>query len=154
MRGAEATHPTEGHLAGDLNGLNSKPHRRRTQPEGARSISARPYFFQNRHFVWHTFTSYPISRGGANIMHLELVVIERSAQGDGIATNSGVKILESRLDMTKRARKCQIKKIEMSKWHHLTSSTTSRGNFHIFSPEFFFFRIAWTYEMALKPIPV
>ena len=38
-------------------------------------------------------------------MHLELVVIELSAQGDGIATNSGVKILESRLDMTKRARK-------------------------------------------------
>jgi|NorSeaMetagenome_1021524.scaffolds.fasta_scaffold382765_1 hypothetical protein len=38
-------------------------------------------------------------------MHLELVVIEPSAQGDGIATNSGVKILESRLDMTKRARK-------------------------------------------------
>ena len=50
-------------------------------------------------------TSYPISRGGANIMHLELVVIEPSAQGDGIATNSDVKILESRLDMTKRARK-------------------------------------------------
>ena len=38
-------------------------------------------------------------------MHLELVVIESSAQGDGIAINSGVKILESRLDMTKRARK-------------------------------------------------
>ena len=38
-------------------------------------------------------------------MHLELVVIEPSAQGDGIAINSGVKILESRLDMTKRARK-------------------------------------------------
>ena len=38
-------------------------------------------------------------------MHLELVVIEPSSQGDGIATNSGVKILESRLDMTKRARK-------------------------------------------------
>ena len=38
-------------------------------------------------------------------MHLELGVIEPSAQGDGIAINSGVKILESRLDMTKRARK-------------------------------------------------
>ena len=38
-------------------------------------------------------------------MHLELVVIEPSAQGDGIAINSGVKVLESRLDMTKRARK-------------------------------------------------
>ena len=38
-------------------------------------------------------------------MHLELVVIEPSAQGDGIATNSGVKIPESRLDMTKRAQK-------------------------------------------------
>ena len=38
-------------------------------------------------------------------MHLELVVIEPPAQGDGIATNSGVKILEFRLDMTKRARK-------------------------------------------------
>ena len=38
-------------------------------------------------------------------MHQELVVIEPSAQGDGIAINSGVKILESRLDMTKRARK-------------------------------------------------
>ena len=34
-------------------------------------------------------------------MHLELVVIEPSAQGDGIAINSGVKILESRLDMKK-----------------------------------------------------
>ena len=38
-------------------------------------------------------------------MHLELAVIEPSAQGDGIAINPGVKILESRLDMTKRARK-------------------------------------------------
>ena len=38
-------------------------------------------------------------------MHLKLVVIESSAQEDGIAINSGVKILESRLDMTKRARK-------------------------------------------------
>ena len=38
-------------------------------------------------------------------MHLELVVIKSSAQGDGIAINSGVKILESRVDMTKRARK-------------------------------------------------
>ena len=36
---------------------------------------------------------------------LSLVVIESSAQGDGIVINSGVKILESRLDMTKRARK-------------------------------------------------
>ena len=35
-------------------------------------------------------------------MHLELVVIEYSAQGDGIAINSDVRILESRLDMTKR----------------------------------------------------
>ena len=60
-------------------------------------------FFQNRHYVCHQFTSYPIAQGGANIMHLELVVIEHSAQGDGIAINSGVKILESRLDMTKRA---------------------------------------------------
>ena len=61
--------------------------------------------FSNRHHVWHQFTSYLISRGGANNMHLELVVIEPAAQGDGIAINSGVKILESRLDMTKRARK-------------------------------------------------
>ena len=38
-------------------------------------------------------------------MHLELVVIEPLGQGDGIAINSGVKILESRLDKTKRARK-------------------------------------------------
>ena len=38
-------------------------------------------------------------------MHLELVVIQSLAQEDGTATNSGVKILESRLDMTKRARK-------------------------------------------------
>ena len=38
-------------------------------------------------------------------MHLELAVIEPSAQGDGIAINFGAKILESRLDMTKRARK-------------------------------------------------
>ena len=38
-------------------------------------------------------------------MHLELVVIKPSAQEDDIATNSGVKILESRFDMTKRAQK-------------------------------------------------
>ena len=38
-------------------------------------------------------------------MHLELVGIEHLGQGDGIAINSGVKILESRLDMTKRTRK-------------------------------------------------
>ena len=38
-------------------------------------------------------------------MHQKLVVVEPSAQGDGIAINSGVSILESRLDMTKRARK-------------------------------------------------
>ena len=38
-------------------------------------------------------------------MHLELVVIEPLDQGDGIAINFGVKILESRLDMTKHARK-------------------------------------------------
>ena len=38
-------------------------------------------------------------------MHLELVVIEPSARGDGIAISFGVKIPESRLDMTKRARK-------------------------------------------------
>ena len=38
-------------------------------------------------------------------MQLELVVIESSAQGDGMAINSGVKILKSCLDMTKRARK-------------------------------------------------
>ena len=44
-------------------------------------------------------------RGGANIVHLELVVIEPLAREDGIAINSGEKILESRLDMTKRARK-------------------------------------------------
>ena len=37
-------------------------------------------------------------------MHPELAVSERSAQGDGIAINSRVKILESRLDMAKRAR--------------------------------------------------
>ena len=41
-------------------------------------------------------------------MHLELVIVGPSAQGDGIAINSGVKILESRLDMTKRARKTLI----------------------------------------------
>ena len=38
-------------------------------------------------------------------MHPGLIVIEYLAQGDGIAIKSGVKILESRLDMTKRARK-------------------------------------------------
>ena len=38
-------------------------------------------------------------------MHLELVVIEPLAQGDGVAINSGVQILESRLDMTKCAQK-------------------------------------------------
>ena len=38
-------------------------------------------------------------------MHPELVVIESLAHGDGIAISSGVKILESRFDMTKRARK-------------------------------------------------
>ena len=38
-------------------------------------------------------------------MHLKLVVIEPLARGDGMAINSGVKILKSRLDMTKRARK-------------------------------------------------
>ena len=38
-------------------------------------------------------------------MHPDLVVSEHSAGVDGIAINSGVKILESRLDMTKRARK-------------------------------------------------
>ena len=38
-------------------------------------------------------------------MHLELVVIEPLGQGDGITINSGVSILESRLDMTKRVRK-------------------------------------------------
>ena len=38
-------------------------------------------------------------------MHLELDVIEPSAKEDGIAINSGIKILKSRLDMTKRARK-------------------------------------------------
>ena len=38
-------------------------------------------------------------------MHPELAISERSTQGDGIAINSRVKILESRLDMTKRARK-------------------------------------------------
>ena len=51
MRGAEANRPTEGHLAGDLNGLDSKPHRQRTQPEGTRSISLRRYFFRNLHFL-------------------------------------------------------------------------------------------------------
>ena len=48
-------------------------------------------------------------------MHPELAVSERSAQGDGIAINSRVKILESRLDMTKRARKTLNMKVEMSK---------------------------------------
>ena len=33
-------------------------------------------------------------------MHLELVVIEPLARGDGIVINFGVKILESRLDMS------------------------------------------------------
>ena len=41
----------------------------------------------------------------SDIMHPELVVSERSSRGDGIAISSRVKILESRLDMTKRARK-------------------------------------------------
>jgi len=63
------------------------------------------YFFITAFGVILAFPPYPISRGGANIMHPELVVSECSAQGDGIAINSGVKILESRLDMTKRARK-------------------------------------------------
>ena len=52
-------------------------------------------------------------RGGAEelrsnrrlLVHLELVVFGPSTQGDGIAINFGVKIVESRLDMTKRARK-------------------------------------------------
>ena len=38
-------------------------------------------------------------------MHLELIVIEPSAPGDGIAVHSGVKTLETRFNMTKRARK-------------------------------------------------
>ena len=38
-------------------------------------------------------------------MHPELVDCERLAREDGIAIKSGVKIPESRLDMTKRARK-------------------------------------------------
>ena len=47
-------------------------------------------------------------------MHLELVVIEPAAQRDGIAINAGVKIHESRLDMTKRARKMlNYKQVEM-----------------------------------------
>ena len=72
-------------------------------------------------------------------MHPELVVSECSARGDGIAINSGVKILGSRLDMTKRARKTlNYKKVEMSKMMPFTSPTTSRGNFHIFSPELIF----------------
>ena len=50
-------------------------------------------------------------------MHPELVVYECSAQGDGIATNFGVKILESRLDMTKRARKA-LKYKELSHIFH------------------------------------
>ena len=63
-----------------------------------------------------TFPSYPISRGGANIMHPELAVSKCSARGDGITINSGVKILESRLGMTERARKTlNYEKHEMSK---------------------------------------
>ena len=46
-------------------------------------------------------------------MHPELVVSKRSARGDGIAINSRVKTLESRLDMTKRTRKGYIVKVEM-----------------------------------------
>ena len=42
-------------------------------------------------------------------MHLELVVIEPSARGDGIAINSGVNILETRLDMTKHAATKNVK---------------------------------------------
>ena len=38
-------------------------------------------------------------------MHLELDIIEHLAWGDGIAIKSGAKILETRLDMTKRAPK-------------------------------------------------
>ena len=38
-------------------------------------------------------------------MRPELVDSERLARGDGTAIKSGVKILESRLDMTKRAQK-------------------------------------------------
>ena len=41
-------------------------------------------------------------------MHPDFIVIESLARGDGIAINSGVKILEYRLDMTKRARKTLI----------------------------------------------
>ena len=57
-------------------------------------------------------------------MHPELVVSERSARGDGIAINSRVKILESSLDVMKRARKT----LNYESWnirnditlHHLT----------------------------------
>ena len=70
-------------------------------------------------------------------MHPELVVIEHLARGDGIAINSGVKILESRLDMTKRARKTlYYEKLKCQ--NDVTHATTSRGNFHIFSPELIF----------------
>ena len=57
-------------------------------------------------------------------MHPELAVSERSAQGDGIAINSRVRILESRLDMTKRARKTlnyEIRNVQNDvTLHHLT----------------------------------
>ena len=77
------------------------------------------YFFITACGVILRFLSYSISRGGANIMHPELVDSERVARGDGIAIKSGVKILESRLDMTKRARKTlNYEKVEMSKWRH------------------------------------
>ena len=79
----------------------------------------------------------PISRGGANIVHPELVVSERSARVDGIAINSGVKIPGSRLDMTKRARKTLLKLPKSLKCQndatlrHLTY-LEARGNFHVF----------------------
>ena len=88
-----------------LNRQDSDCHPNLRHPIFAFAITPNVLLFHHRDLRMTPFTSYPISRGGANILHLGLVVIESSARGDSIAINSGVKILESRLDMTKRARK-------------------------------------------------
>ena len=58
-------------------------------------------------------------------MHPELVVLESLARGDGIAIISGVKLLESRLDMTKRARKTL--KYEKLKYKMISPHVTYRA---------------------------
>ena len=72
-------------------------------------------------------------------MHPELAVSERSAQGDEKAISFRVKILESRLDMTKRARKRYIMKDEMSKNDvTLRPLTYPEVTFMCFLPELIF----------------